>query len=531
MKRVLRSMALALASVSAFGLAGSPAAFGVTPKKGGTLVFARGGDSVGLDPANESDGESLNVADQIFDSLVRLKNGTTEVEPGLAASWTVSKDGLNYTFKLRSGVKFHDDTPVNADAVVYSLMRQKDPKHPAASYGGPYGYFTSLDLDKLISKIEKVDDLTVNFAIARPDATFLSCMTLPSFAIISPTAMEKYKKDFRQNPVGSGPFKFVRWEKNQKITLKANDNYWDGRPYIDTLVIRSIPDNSTRLMEMMAGNIHVMDNPSPDDIKVIQEKMKDRVSLARQAGLNVGYLALNTERKPFDNLKVRQAIAHAINKKGIVDAIYAGYGEVAKNPMPPTLWGWAKDSKDYAYDPVLAKKLLAEAGLANGFETNLWAMPVPRPYIPNGRKVAEAIQADLVKVGIKVKIVSYDWGVYLDKTKNGEHDMALLGWTGDIGDPDNFLYVLLDKDNAVKPASNISFYKSEKLHDLLMKAKAEPEQKKRAAMYEQAQKIIAEDEPMVPLAHSVVVVPKLSTVQDFVMDPTGRRRFAKVWLK
>lgn len=506
-------------------------ALSAAPKKGGTLVYARGGDSVGLDPANETDGESLNVTDQIFDTIVRLKLGTTEVEPSLAQSWSVSKDNLTYTFKLRPGVKFHDDTPVNADAVIYSLMRQKDPNHPAAKYGGPYEYFISLDLGKTIGSINKVDDLTVSFVLTRPDATFLSCLAMPPFAVVSPTAMEKYKKDFRQNPVGSGPYRFVKWEKSQKIILKANDKYWDGRPYLDSVVIRSVPDNSTRLLEMLSGNVHVMDGPSPDDIKVLRDKMKEKVVLAQQAGLNVGYLAMNNEHKPFDNVKVRQALNYAINKKGIIDAVYAGYAQPAKNAMPPTLWGYAKDSKEYGYDIEKAKKLLAEAGVATGFETTIWAMPVSRPYMPNGRKVAEAIQADLAKVGIKAKIVSYEWGTYLDKTKVGEHDLALLGWTGDIGDPDNFLYILLDKDNAAKPASNISFYKNDKVHDLLVQAKRESDQKKRSAAYQQAQKLIAEDAPMVPIAHSTVVVPISSKVKDFVMDPTGRRNFAKVWIE
>lgn len=517
-----------LALTGSLGLQGPSS--NAAPKNGGTLIYARGGDSVGLDPGNESDGESLNVTDLIFDTILRLKLGTTEVEPSLATSWTISKDSLTYTFKLRPNVKFHDGTPVNADAVLYSILRQKDPNHPAAKYGGPYSYFISLDLGKLLADVKKIDDLTVAFVLSRPDATFLSCMAMPSFAIISPTAMEKYKKDFRQNPVGSGAFMFVKWEKSQKIVLKANTQYWDGKPYLDSVVIRSIPDNSTRLLEMLSGNVHVMDGPSPDDIKVLQDKMKDKVVLAKQAGLNVGYLALNMEKKPFDNVKVRQAIAHAINKKAIIDAVYAGYAQAARNPMPPTLFGYAKDSKEYTYDIAKAKKLLTDAGFPDGFETTLWAMPVARPYMPNGRKVAEALQSDLSKIGIKAKIVSYEWGTYLDKTKVGEHDMALLGWTGDIGDPDNFLYILLDKDNAAKPASNISFYKSDAVHDLLLQAKVESDQKKRAPLYVKAQQIIAEDSPMVPIAHSIVVVPLSSKVKDFVMDPTGRRHFAKVWL-
>jgi ABC-type transport system substrate-binding protein len=299
---------------------------------------------------------------------------------------------------------------------------------------------------------------------------------------------------------------------------------------LKTLVFRAIPDNNTRAQEMMAGNLQVMDNPDSNHIKALEQKLGTKVKFAKAPGFNVGYLALNTEKKPFDNPLVRKAIAHAINKQAIISSVYNGFATPAKNPMPPTIWGYNDQIKDYDYNPEEAKRLLKEAGLSAGFETDLWAMPVPRPYMPDGRKVAEAIQGDLAKVGIKVKIVSYDWGTYLKKTSDGEHDMALLGWTGDIGDPDNFLYVLLDKDNAVKPAQNICFYKNDKLHDLLIKAQVESDQSKRAELYKQAQVIIHDDVPMVPLAHSVDVVPLSQRVEGFTMDPTGRRRFAEVWL-
>ena len=520
--------ALALCAVTTLAAYANAA---TTPKKGGTLIFGRGGDSVGLDPAARTDGESLNVTDLIFDGLLTLKSGTTEVIPSLATDWTISKDAKTYTFNLRTDAKFHDGTPVDADAVLFSFLRQKDPKHPAHGFVKSFDYFTALGFEKLITDVKKVDADTVAFVLTSPDATFLSTLAMQSFAIVSPTAVMRLKSDFQNNPIGSGPFVFKRWEKNQKIILTANDNYWGGRPYVDQVIVRCIPDNSTRLLEMLAGKIHVMDNPSPDDIGVLETKLKGKVSFGKMPGLNVGYLAMNHEKKPFDQVKVRQAVAHAINKKAIVDAVYAGYGQAAVNPMPPTLWGYNDRVGTYDYNPEKAKQLLKEAGFPNGFETTIYAMPVPRPYMPNGRKVAEAIQGDLGKVGIKVKIISYEWGTYLEKTGNGEHDMALLGWTGDIGDPDNFLYVLLDKDNAVKPAQNISFYKSDKLHEILVQAKRESDQKKRAELYVKAQSIIFDDAAIIPIAHSVVVLPYVSNLQDLVMDPTGRRRFAKVWFE
>lgn len=511
-------------------VAASSAARAADPKTGGTLVFGRGGDSVGLDPASRTDGESFNVTDHIFENLVTFKQGTTEVIPALATKWEIGEGGKTYTFHLVKTAKFHDGTPLDADAVVFSFKRQLDPKHPAYSLSGPYSYLSAMGLDQLIKDVVKVDAYTVRFDLNKPNAPFISTMGMQAFAIVSPTAVLKYKQDFAQNPVGSGPYKLKVWDKKQKIVLEANKDYWGTKPYLQTVIFRSIPDNNTRLQEMMAGNLHVMDNPDTNHIKALEQKLGNKVKLAKAPGFNIGYLALNQEKKPFDDLRVRKAIAHAINKKAIVDSVYNGFATPAKNPMPPTIWGYNDDVKDYDYNPEKAKALLKEAGLEKGFETDLWAMPVPRPYMPDGRKVAEAIQGDLAKVGIKAKIVSYDWGTYLKNTQNGEHSMALLGWTGDIGDPDNFLYVLLDKDNAVKPAQNISFYKSDKLHEILTKAQVESDVKKRTELYRQAQQIIHDDAPMVPLAHSVEVLPMRDGVQNYIMDPTGRRRFAEVWL-
>jgi peptide/nickel transport system substrate-binding protein len=272
----------------------------------------------------------------------------------------------------------------------------------------------------------------------------------------------------------------------------------------------------------------MMDGMNPDDVVLVK---KDKsLKLVLRPSFNVGYLAMNMEKKPFDNQKVRLAVQKAINKQAIVDAFFAGLAKPAKNPMPPSLWGYNDKIKDHGYDPAAAKKLLAEAGFPNGFETTLWAMPVPRPYMPQPQKIAEALQADLAKIGIKAKIVSYDWATYLDKTMNGEHDMALLGWTGDNGDPDNFLYVLLDKDNTVKPgANNISFYRSDALHEVLIKAQTVSDPKERAALYEKAQVIIHGDAPMVTLVHSTPPLGLKTGVMDFIAHPTESESFLKVW--
>lgn len=501
-----------------------------TPAPGGTLIFGRGADSVSLDPASVTDGESFNVTDHLFNNLVTFASGSTEVVPDLAESWIISGDGLKYTFSLKKNVVFHDGTSFDANAVEFAFMRQWDKKHPAYEKGGPYGYFGYVGLDKLLKKITVVNAHEVQFTLNRPDATFLAIMAMQAFAIPSPSALMAHGKAFGQNPVGTGPFIFKSWQRNDRIVLRRNDQYFGPKAHLDSLLFRSIPENSTRLLELLAGNIHVMDNPNPDDIQTMKSRMGKKVEVAQKPGMNLAYLAMNNLKKPFDNLKVRQAIRLAINKDAIIQAVYAGMGEPAKNPLPPSIWGYNDKTSHAIYDPIAAKKLLAEAGYPEGFASKLFAMPVPRPYMPDGRKVAESIQADLAKIGIKIEIVSYEWGTYLEKLDHGEHEMALMGWTADIGDPDNFLYVLLDKDNAKVPASNISFYQSQKVHELLVAAKSERNQEKRAKWYREAQELIDKDVPMIPLAHSIDSVPHLSVVKNFTIDPTGRRRFAEVWL-
>jgi ABC-type transport system substrate-binding protein len=255
------------------------------------------------------------------------------------------------------------------------------------------------------------------------------------------------------------------------------------------------------------------------------------IELVQQPGLNVGYIAMNNDKEPFDNKLVRPAMNYAINRQEIIDAVYGSAGQVAKNPLPPTMWSYNDDIDPYPYDPAKARELLAEAGYPDGFSTDLWAMPVARPYNPNARRIAEIVQADLAEVGVEAEIVSYDWGTYLDRTDTGEHEMAMLGWTGDNGDPDNFLFVLLSIPAAEVPAGNIAFWRNEEFNDLIVQAKQTFDQAERDRLYREAQEIFHEDAPWVTLAHSVVTVPVRTNVKNFVIYPTGKRVFQRVWLE
>ena len=509
------------------------------PQYGGTLVFGRGGDASTIDPGHATDGESFRASTQVYDNLVQFKYGTTQIQPALATSWDVSKDGLTYVFHLRHGVFFHPTkffkkrVEFTADDVVFSLKRQFDKKNPFYKIGGAYEYWSAMDMDNIVKDVIKVDKYTVKITLKKREAPFIANMAMDFASILSKdfaySLLKKGKaSDLNRLAVGTGPFYLIKWIKDDRMIFGANENYWGGKPYVKTLIMKVIPNNSVRAAELKTGSIQIMDFPNPEEVASLAKNPK--IKLIRQEGLNVGYLAMNTQKKPFTDVRVRRAINYAINRPAIVKAIYAGLGKVAKNPIPPTMWSYNDNVKDYSYDPAKAKELLKEAGYPNGFKTNIWAMPVPRPYNPNGRKVAEAMQSDLAKVGIQAKIVSYDWGTYLQKTKMGEHDMCLLGWTGDNGDPDNFLFTLLSKAAANKPASNVAFWKNDKFNSLVEKAKITTSIKERTKLYEEAQVVFKKQAPWVTIANSIVVEPMLKKVHGFKLDPVGKRRFVKVWL-
>ncbi|MBT4138950.1 MAG: ABC transporter substrate-binding protein [Candidatus Latescibacteria bacterium] len=498
-------------------------------KENNTLVFGRGGDSVGLDPALETDGESFKVCDNIYETLVTFKAESTELVPGLAESWSASEDGLTWTFQLRQDVTFHDGTAFNAQAVVFSLARQFKADHPFNKVEGAYQYWNSMSMSDIVKDVRAVDDFTVAIDLKRPNAPFLSNLAMGFCGIVSPGAVQKWKGDFARNPVGTGPFRFVQWIKDDRIVLEKHEQYWGAVPKIDRLIFKSIPENSVRLIALSQGAIDGMDNLVPDFIPSIDSD--DGLQLLSQAGMNVGYLAMNMDKAPFKDVAVRRAINHAVNKKSLVDNLYQGLALPAVNPIPPTMWGYHKGIAGYEYNPEKAKKLLAEAGMPDGFKTTLWAMPVPRPYMPQPMKIAQAIQADLQAVGIEAEIVTYEWGTYLDKVQRGQHDMALLGWTGDNGDPDNFLYVLLDKSATKLPANNIAFYRSDPLHEVLIEAQKSSDQKRRTELYYLAQEIVFQDAPWVPLVHAAQTAAFDKNVHGFQLHPTGSKWFQNVEIK
>lgn len=524
--------------------------FSSTTFAGGTVLYAASGEPLRLDPGDITEGHSAAITENIFECLLSKKRGTFEIEPGLAESWEVSQDGLEIIFHLRKGVKFHDGTDFKADAVVFSWARQYDTKHPFHKYG-EWAYWNYINSD--IKEAVKIDDYTVKALLKRPNATILLNIAFATTNILSPANAEKYKENAYKHPCGTGPFKFVEWVKDDHVTLAANENYWQGRPRLDRVIFKVIPDPSARLMAVEVGEAHIMEMPNPADL-TRAKKNKD-LKIMQKPGTNIGYLAMNTGfgyidankngrrdgdeplqktpgyTEPLTNKKVRKAINMAIDKTAIAKHIYKDAAVPAKNGMPPQILGYNDSVTDYPYDPARAKKLLAEAGYPNGFSSTLWVMPVSRPYMFDPPKIAEAIQGYLEAVNITVDLYQTDWATYLQKTENGEHPMCLMGWTGDNGDPDNFLNSVYGPDKAtIGSAGNRAFYQNEEYQDLLNKAVAIYDAGKRAEYYRKAQEILNDDAGWVFLVHATQLKIMRKEVQGFILEPLAQPLFSSVYL-
>ena len=483
-----------------------------------TFVFARGSDSQKLDPADVDDGESVKALNQVCESLVRFKPGTLELEPWLAESFRVSKDGLSIWFELREEVRFHDGTPLNAETAAFSFRRQMDRAHPGHLPGALFQYWNYLFDD--ITEVEVVGPMTLRFGLKQPNATILySLATHPGY-LISPQALRDYGKDMVRHPVGTGPYKFVGWEPSQAIVFERFEDYWAEPAGYDRLVLKVVRDNAVRLLDLKAGKLDGLDGMQPSELKPLLQDPAYRVF--HEPGMNFAYICFNQSAERFAEPEIRLAVYQAIDRKKLVEVAMDGWGEVAHFPMAKGMLGEPAKFDPVAHDPVAARAVLEKYGDRWKKPVSISVMNAARLYAPDPVKIISLVKEDLKQVGLTVEVDVRDFKNHLHHMRNGRHELGFLGWMGDNGDPDNFLSIHLASWSAkMGAASNSAFYKNEELDDLLLAARKTSDPDRRQELYEGVLKIWRRDLPYLPLLHGEDVVVLKSDVEGFILAKTS----------
>ncbi len=509
------------------------------------LVVCIEGSPETFNPQMTSNATTSIVTSQIYDELVSVKAGGSEIEPSLAESWSVSGDGKTYTFKLRRGVQwqsnktFKPSREFNADDVVFSFERMMNPSHPYNKVnGGNYITFNTKLADVLAS-VRKVDDHTVEFTLKEPLAPFIGILSHQSLVILSAEYADQLLKAgtpelLDRQPIGTGPFQFAAYQTNATVRFKAFHDTWGEKvkdtsrtPMVDDLIMPIATDASVRLQQAQAGECHIANGPNPADRDVI--KNSEKLNLVEVPVASSGFLAFNFKEKPFQDKRVRQALADAIDMKSLIGSVFEGTGAVTGALIPASLWGHNPDLKGHPHDIEKAKALLAEAGYPNGFETQVWALPVTRPYMPNGRRAAELIQADWAKIGVKAEIVTYEWGEYIKRARNGEAKSAMFGGIWDFPDPSQIPNNYFTCNSKGQPSpSNIGSWCNASFNDLISRAGQITDQAKRAELYKQAQVVFNEEVPAVLFGSSSAMLAVNKSVSGFVPSVFGSSRFSGV---
>lgn len=505
-----------------------------------TLIYCSEASPDYFNPQMSFSGVAFDASNLLYNRLVEFDKQGDKLVPSLAKKWTLSKDKKTYTFYLRKKVSFYSQGAFkpsryfNADDVLFSFRRQKNKSHPFYSVnGGNYKFFQSLNLRKHILKIKKINKYTVQFVLKQPVQLFPVYMTMDFAAILSKEygdfLIKKDKKsqiDFK--PVGTGPFILTKYVKGQLIRYKRHDKYYLGPSKIQKLVFVITTDASVRFQKLKRKECHILAKPQFSDIPAIKKHKNIRV--IQNKAHNLAYLSINLEKPPLGKLLVRKAIAHALNRKLYIKAIYQGFANITDSPVPPSLWGYNPKVKLPEYSPKKARALLKKAGLSKGFKIKLWTLPISRPYNPNGKKMGELMQADLKKVGIQAELVTYDWASYIAKSLKGEHELIQYGWMADIPDPSSFLQILLSCDS-VAYGSNVSKWCDKTYDSLVQKAQKQSNKKLAAVLYKQAQLVFQEQIPFIPLAYTYRYSAISTDVKNYYLRSFGSEKFHHLSLK
>lgn len=530
---VRAGVALSLLLGGAMAPAGEPAAGAERPAK--PLVYCADASPEGFDPALWDTASTSNVTSQIFQGLVAFRRGSGELVPELATAWEVSPDARVFTFTLRRGVRFHVTpyfTPTrefDADDVMFTFRRLVEPKHPFnLAFPATFVYPQSLGLADMIAGIEKLDSHRVRFTLKKGNVNFLAYFAGTFAGIHSAEYAAKLLAEGRASainnqPVGTGPYQFRSYRKDDVLRFVAHPGHWRGAQRTARLVYSISREPTVRVQKIARGECHV--TAAIRDVDVGALTGHPQVVIEKIPALNISYLAFNLKKPPLDRREVREALDIAIDRDALFKVLFPrGDALQAVSAFPPAVPGYNRTLKN-EYDPARAKALLAQAGLAGGFELQLWALPIARPTNPNGQLMAQLIQADWARIGVKARIVSYEWGEYLKRANQGEHDVYMSGWTSDTANADDFLAPNL---SCAASRGGIKFCNAE-FDALLEAARGEVDEAKRLALIDRAQLVFKRERPWITMAHSTVYLPRRRDVQGFVMSPNGSVDFEGVW--
>ena len=476
-----------------------------------SLTYGVRTESLGLDPALASS-DPGTIMSQMYEGLLKFNADCTDVEPCLAEDWSVSDDGLTYTFTLRQGVKFHDGTDFNADAVVRSIERQLEPNRTDDMAYASF-VFGSESTGTGVASVEKTGDYEVVLHMRAASTPFkMNLAMLFGAPIVSPTALDEYDNNLNEHPCGTGPYKFISWSKGENVQMETFEDYWDKEhmPQCSPIVYRFIPEPSSRVTALSNGEVDIIDGVDPAMIDQVEQN--GGVGVIEDAS-SLNYMAFNMESEIFSNLEARTAFCQAINIDEMVETLYGEYSTVAHSCMPESMAPYAQDLERPAYDPDAARETFANLGVTN--ITMLTYTNAQDYNVVNGQNLAETLQGYLAEVGVDMEIVAYDMATYKNRQQTDYYDVCLAGWLSDNGDPDNFMNLLATSAGT----QNIAHYSNPEYDALIVEGLGTPAGDDRDAVYLQCEEIVARDLPWMVISHGVSLGATSAAVDGYNVNP------------
>ncbi|KPD22751.1 ABC transporter substrate-binding protein [Idiomarina abyssalis] len=496
------------------------------------IIYCSEGNPDTFNPQLITSGTTVDAtAAQLYDRLIDYDAKQQKFVPALAKRWETLDNGTRYRFYLREGVQFHKTDyfeptrELTAEDVQFSFNRWLDETSLYHHVGGSYPFFSATGLDQLINKVVKIDEMTVDIVLNNADSSFLANLATDFAIVLSAEYAQKLLVAERPEqidslPIGTGPYRFESYRKDILIRYSRHPDYWREGPGIKHLVYSITPNANKRMLKLVTGECDIIPYPLVSELKALN---REQLMVTNEVSPNVSFWAFNTQKEPFDDPLVRQALSHAINREAIIQTIYYGNAELAQSILPPTSWAYDDRGIQYQYDPEKARRLLQEADHSS-LDITIWAMPVQRVYNPNARRMAELMQSDLAQIGVSARIVSYEWNTFRRRLSRGEHDTVLIGWYADNADPDNFFRPLLSCA-AVATGGNRANWCHTGFDQLLYSAIATTNPEERKALYRSAQHLLNQQQPLLPIAHSKRFQAQQKSISGVELPPYGGINF------